>query len=134
MQPEYIKGMPRPLAIKRALLYVLIAGCVLVASEKFLLPWIKSYLSVANKAEALSRLKIFMLGLSGWILLPALYAGFLARRIFEAKQFPLPDARVIRDTLIVRGRKALIRAWIILGCSIVLFVCAIYAACFPYLI
>lgn len=134
MKMEYIKAMPASLAIRRMVSYVLIASCFTLVSKLFLFPWIKNFVSISNRAEALLRFKLVMFGVGVLILLPAFYSSVLAIRILKAKQFPLPGAQVFRDTPITRGKGALVRGWILAGCSVIMFCCALYAACFPYIL
>jgi hypothetical protein len=58
MEPEVLKAMPRPAAIRRIVLYVAIALVAAFSSKVVFLPWLKDYLSITDEVEALFRFKI----------------------------------------------------------------------------
>lgn len=132
MEHEVLKAMPRPLALKRFVLYALVGGLMLVLGKTYLFPWIKEYLSINDKAELFFRFKVVMFGWSALILSGAIYLAVVAVRIINLKQFPLPSARVWRDTPIVRGGKALLWGWVLGGGALFLLGCAILVAYLPY--
>ena len=133
MEPEILKAIPRRLAIKQFMLYVLIGGLALSFGKTLLFPWIKDYLSVSDKVETLFRFKIVMLGWGIVIISAAVYLAFVAGRIIKSKQLPPPGAQVWRDTPIVRGRRALLHGWFLGFGALFLLGCAIYAAYIPYI-
>lgn len=134
MEPEVLKAIPKATAIKRLAFYLLSGGLLVWLGNEFLFPWLKEYLSVGDKAEALFRFKIVMAGLGISMLPFAAYLALLAWRIVKSRQFPPPGTQVLRDTPIVRGRKVLIRGGWLVFCTLWLLACAIYAAYIPYML
>lgn len=102
-------------ARRRALLLIVagaVAGALLIAAfERARVPlrdWIQS-----DPGQAARRLRLLLL-LSGGVLLAPLfgvaaYLWTLGRRVLRAGRFPPPGCRVIRDTLVHRGRSAVSR-------------------------
>ena len=132
MEPEVLKAMPRPAAIRRIVIYVAIASVAAFLGKVVFLPWLKDYLSVTDRVEALFRVKVAMFGIGASLLPVVIYLSLLAVRIIRSRQFPPPGTRVLRDTPIVRGRKALIRGWGIALCAVWILGCAIFSAVIPY--
>jgi hypothetical protein len=130
---EWIKAIPRSAIIKRAVIYFGFVVAVVLTAKIIAFPALREYLATKDPAEALARLKLVMLcfGLS---LLPIVtYLAWLSSRIIRSRQFPSPGATVWRDTRIERGRKAVLRGWVIAACAMCLTGLAIYAAYLPYL-
>jgi hypothetical protein len=102
-------------ARRRAVLLVVagaVAGALLIAAFERargpLRAWIRS-----EPGPAARRLRLLLL-LSGGVLLAPLfpfaaYLWLLGRRVLRAGRFPPPGYRVIRDTLVLRGRPAVWR-------------------------
>src|SRR5258708_29062681 len=99
MNPEVVRAPP-PHVVAMKLGVVAIIGTVAVLLGKiYLFPWMHSYLdSGANHAEALHRFKVVMLGAGVFILVLAIYAGWLGLRVLRQGQCPLPGFFVVRDT------------------------------------
>ena len=130
--PDIIKAMPRRSTIWLFALYAAAGLAVFLFGEWVLVPGIRDYLSVQEKALALFRFKVVMVGI-GVSLLPVVAGMFwLASRIIVSRQFPHPGAKVFRDTRIQRGRLALVRGWVIAFCGMLILVCAAYAAYLPF--
>jgi hypothetical protein len=134
MEPEVIKAIPRPLAIKWLVFYLLVGGLLVLFGNTLLFPWVKDYLLVSDKVDAFFRFKVVMFGLGASLLPFVAYSALQAWRIIKSQQFPLPGAQVLRDTPIVRGRKALFRGWGLMFCALGLLACAIYVAYIPYML
>jgi hypothetical protein len=132
MEPEVLKAMPRPAAMRQIVLYFTIASAAAFLGKVAFLPWLKDYLSVRDRVEALFRLKIAMFGLGASLLPIVIYLSLLAVRIIRSRQFPPPGTRVLRDTPIVRGKKALIRGLGLGLCAVWILGCAIFSAVIPY--
>lgn len=132
MEPEVLKAMPKAAAIRRIVLYVAIASMAAFLGKVVFLPWLKAYLSVEDRVEALFRFKIAMSGIGASLLPVVIYLSLLAVRIIRSRQFPPPGTRVLRDTPIVRGKKALIRGFFIGLCAVWILGCAIFSAVIPY--
>lgn len=127
-----MKGMPREAVLKRLLLLV-VGGMVLVASKDFLVSRLAGYLSVTDKSEALFRFHVVMAAF-GVLLQPlVIYFFALAWRIATSKQFPPPGSRVWKDTIVVRGRRALLRSAAAALAALVLLCAAVYAQFIPQL-
>jgi hypothetical protein len=131
-EAEVLKAMPRPAAIRRMVLYVVIGSAIALLAKVVVLPWLRGYVSVNERVEALYRFKIVMFGFGASLLPVVIYLALLAVRIIKSRQFPPPGTQVLRDTPIVRGRKALIRGFVIGLCAVWLLGCAIFAAVIPY--
>jgi hypothetical protein len=134
MEPEVLKAMPTPAAIRRIVLCVTIGLVVIFLGKVVFLPWLKDYVSVEDRVEALFRFKIVMFGIGASLLPVVTYLSLLAVRIIRSRQFPPPGARVLRDTPIVRGKKAVIRGLGIGLCAVWLLGCAIFSAVIPYML
>jgi hypothetical protein len=131
-EPEVLKAMPRPAAIRRIVLYVVIGSVIAFLAKLVFLPWLKGYISVNDRVEALYRFKIVMFGFGASLLPVVIYLALLALRIIKSRQFPPPGTQVLRDTPVVRGRKALIRGLAMGLCAAWLLACAIFSAVIPY--
>jgi hypothetical protein len=131
-EPEVLKAMPRPAAIRRMVLYVVIGSAIAFLAKVVVLPWLKGYVSVNDSVEALHRFKIVMFGFGASLLPVVIYLALFAVRIIKSRQFPPPGAQVLRDTPIVRGRRALIRGLAMGLCAVWLLGCAIFSAVIPY--
>jgi hypothetical protein len=129
---EVLKAMPRPAAIRRIVLYVVIGSAIAFLAKVVFLPWLKGYVSVNDRVEALYRFKIVMFGFGALLLPVVIYLALFAVRIIKSRQFPPPGTQVLRDTPIVRGKKALIRGFVMGLCAVWLLGCAIFAAVIPY--
>jgi len=131
-EPEVLKAMPRPAAIRRIVLYIVIGSVVAFLGKVVFFPWLKGYVSVNDRVEALYRFKIVMFGFGASLLPVVIYLALLAVRIIKSRQFPPPGTQVLRDTPIVLGKKALIRGLAIGLCAVWLLGCAIFSAVIPY--
>jgi hypothetical protein len=131
-EAEVLKAMPRPAAVRRIVLYVVVGSVIAFLAKVVVLPWLKGYVSVNDRVEALYRFKIVMFGFGALLLPVVIYLALLALRIVESRQFPPPGTQVLRDTRIVRGRKALIRGLAMGLCAVWLLGCAIFSAIIPY--
>ena len=131
-EQEILKAIPRRKVIAQFILMLAGGGLLVVLNKLLFMPWLKAYLSVGDRVEALHRLAVVLGSVVAVMLGLALWAALLARRIFVSGQFPAPGTRVWRDTPIVRGRAARARAWVLTICALLAFVCAILAAWLPY--
>ena len=131
-EPEVLKAMPRPAAIRRIVLYIVIGSVIALSAKLVFFPWLKGYVSISDRVEALHRFKIVMFGFGAALLPVVIYLALYAVRIIKSRQFPPPGTQVLRDTPVVRGKKALIRGLGIGLCAAWLLGCAIFAAVIPY--
>jgi hypothetical protein len=130
MEPEIIRAIPREAVLKRLFLGIG-AGAVLTASKGFLYSRLTEYLSVPGREELLFRFRVLMAGM-GLFLLPVIVLfSVQAYRIASSSQFPPPGTEVWRDTVIVRGRPALVRAVFVALGAVGLLCAAIYAQFIP---
>jgi hypothetical protein len=101
-----------PAARRRAILLVILgalAGTLVIATLALfrapLLEWLQS-----EPPERAPRLRLLLLlmaaALSGPLLLFAAHLWSLGARVLQARQFPPPGYRVIRDTSVVAGQAA----------------------------
>jgi hypothetical protein len=132
MEPEIIKAMPRSLAFRWVAFYATAGLAIIALGEWFLFPGIREYLYVSDKALALYRFKVVMVGMGVSLLPVVAYFLWLASRIIKSAQFPHPGAKVFHDTRVVRGRMAIVRGWVLALCALFLLGCAIYAAYLPF--
>lgn len=122
--------MPREARLKRLLILAVAAAALAVAREP-LFSLIRDYLAVADRAEAVFRFRVVMAGF-GLSLLPAVaYFAAQAYGIAASGRFPPPGTRVWRDTPVVRGRAASLRAGGAAILAAALLGCAIYAQFLP---
>jgi hypothetical protein len=104
-----------PAVRRRAVLVLVVGTCVgallIVAFERYRIPlsdWV-----LADPAVSSRRLRLVFLGLAGLFLAPLLafaaYIWSLGVKVVRAREFPPPGLRVIRDTPVVRGERAVSR-------------------------
>ena len=86
-EPEVLKAMPRPAAIKRVVLFVVIGSVIAFLGKGVLLPWLKGYVSVNDRVEALYRFKIVMFGFGASLLPVVLERGLTASRFRRTDWF-----------------------------------------------
>jgi len=104
-----------PAVRRRAILFLLVGTCVgalLIAGfERYHIPlrdWI-----LAEPGASAQRVKLALLLLAALLLAPLLvfaaYVWSLGERVLRAREFPPPGLRVIRDTPVIRGERAVSR-------------------------
>lgn len=113
---------------RRVVLFLIIATCVgallIIGFERYRIPlrdWI-----LEDSAASAHRLKLVFLLLAALLLAPLLaiacYLWSLGGKIIQAREFPPPGLRVIRDTPVINGQKAIARGRLLqviaLGCGI----------------
>jgi hypothetical protein len=79
-------------------------------------------------AEILAQFKLVFSLVYGVMCLVVVNLFYQALKILRTGQFPLPDAKVIRDTVVLRGQAARNRAFILMGLAAVLGVLFIVLA------
>jgi hypothetical protein len=110
------------------------AGVAFVAAtEYWLFPWLRVWLSVKDEAELLFRLRVVFGGLALGILAAAMYALHTGMRVLRAGQWPLPGAFVLRDTPVVTGRSVQWRGWGMIVWAAFAAALAVFAALMPAL-
>lgn len=96
-------------------------------------PWLKGYLETLEPGAALNLLtwSLVCIFLSFLPLSASLF--WLGRKIVRAGRFPLPGAKVIRDTEVLRGGRAIARGRLLMGVALVTAGLALGGAVyFPY--
>lgn len=131
MQPEILKAISKPAAIKRIVIYAVIGFAIILLGKVIFFTWLKGYLSINDQVEAVSRFKIVMSAISVSLLPFVIYLFFIASRIISSQQFPYPGARVMRNMPVVHGRQAIFRGLAIGLAGVWLLGCAIFAAAIP---
>lgn len=119
-------------AVRRQVVLVLVVGtCVgallIVAFERYRIPlsdWV-----LADPAVSARRLRLVFLGLAGLLLAPLLafaaYVWSLGGRVVRAREFPPPGFRVVRDTPVVTGERAVSRGRLL---KVLALACGVAAA------
>jgi hypothetical protein len=125
-------------ASRRKRIAVVLTGLVLgsviaVTGKHWFFPWLGRYLSEAASPEAEARFSLVMGGMA--LLFASAGAGLFQRgiRVLRARQYPLPDAFVWKDTAVATGRKACLYGWLHIGGAAWIGACAVYAALLPRL-
>jgi hypothetical protein len=108
----------------------LVLGCVLILWGH---PWMKRYLETLEPRRGL-RLITWSLALIFLSILPICVFIFLqGRKIMRSERFPPPGTKVIRDTEVIRGERAIARGRLLVGAALVLACLALVAAVYvPY--
>jgi hypothetical protein len=105
-----------PKARRQALLFVLAGGIVggvfIIGVDNLLDPLREALLSEPNELKR--RLRIGFILMAAVSTLPlggfAMYLWRLGAKVYLAGEYPPPDCRLIRDTPVVRGKAAILRA------------------------
>lgn len=105
-----------PVARRQALLWVLFGGClggvVFLGVEGFLESLRQAAVSESGELE--ERLRIGLILLAAIVFLPmgggTIYLWKLGSRTYAAGEYPPPGCRLIRDTPVVGGKAAMLRA------------------------
>ena len=134
MEEEFVKAVPRSVALRKLALYAALGVIVILFGEYILFPWMREYLAVKDELLLLARFKHVMLGVALGLLPPVVFMFRFSSRIIASKQFPYPGAVVFRDTRIQRGRLALLRGWFFRFAALFILACAVYMACLPYIL
>ncbi len=134
MPPEILRAAPQTVRLKQAALYLALGGVAVVIGDVFFFPWVRTYLAVSDKAIALARFKEMTLGLGASMAIVAVCFAIVSARVFIARQWPLPGATVWRDTPVVRGSGARLRAVMFALLALLFLGLGIYAARIPYLL
>jgi hypothetical protein len=112
---------------------VAIGAAIVLLANAYFFPWMSRYLAGgANRAEALYRFKIVMLGAGVFVLGIAAYAGWLGVRVIQQGQWPLPGSFVLRDTPVRRGLWVRVRGITLVVLAALFAIDAIGLAVFPY--
>ena len=104
-----------------------VAGVVgLVAVQSWLSELLRRPSAAGTKQATLVAVLAWSIGVTCLLLVAvAVHVWRFGKRIRTAMQFPPPDARVVRDTIVVRGSAAAGRANILQVIAIVLGLCAV---------
>jgi len=117
-----------PNARRKVVLILFVGACVgavlIVAFERYRMPladWV-----LADPRASAQRARLVLVVLAILLLAPLLafaaYLWSLGERVVRAEEFPPPGLRVIRDTLVITGERAVSRGRLLkafaLGCSI----------------
>lgn len=107
MDVEVVRAPPRRLVLVRLGAMVAIGAVVVLLGKGYFFPWLREYLAVADdRAEAMYRFKLVMLGAGTVVLAIAAWAGWLGIRVLQQGRWPLEGSFVVRDTPVRRGRRA----------------------------
>lgn len=124
-----------PTARRTAILILVVGTCIgallIVAFARYRVPlsdWV-----LADPGSSAQRLKLVLLLLAALLLAPlfafAAYLWSLGGKVVRAQEFPPPGVRVIRDTPVVSGERAVSRGRLLkvlaLGCGIAAAVLAV---------
>src|ERR1700730_1638195 len=118
MEVEIMKGIPRPSRIKRVALYVAVGLALGWVTKTIVAPELHTYLSIKDPVEGFRRFRWVMIGIGASLIPVAVYFAILAARIIRSGQFPYPGMKLLRDTQIVRGTRALVRGWMFAFCAL----------------
>jgi hypothetical protein len=122
----------RKFVVKYTILYTaaLAAGCLLIFWGR---PWLKSYLEGLEPGAALHFINWSITGIFLSILPISAFLFRFGQKIVRAERFPPPGTKVIRDTEVLRGGKAIARGRLFIGIALVVAVLALGSAVFfPY--
>lgn len=127
--PDILRSDPR----QRRNVWWLIAAMTAAGVLLWLIvrPTLKLWINVSDISVMTHRMGVVYYGLSILLFATAGYAGWYARRIFRASQFPPPGSWVLRDTRLLRGEHARARGWWVVACATSLFLIAVYVAILP---
>jgi hypothetical protein len=131
MEVEIMKGIPRASRIKRVALYVAVGLALGWVTKTIVAPQLQTYLSIKDPVEGFRRFRWVMIGIGASLIPVAVYFAILAARIIRSGQFPYPGMKLLRDTKIVRGTRALVRGWMFAFCALSFLGLAVYAAYIP---
>jgi UDP-N-acetylmuramyl pentapeptide phosphotransferase/UDP-N-acetylglucosamine-1-phosphate transferase len=124
-------------ADKRARMLFIIAWivcvCVGVALIRWALPWGQGQLEQAEPATTLLAIQI-AIGLIFLSTIPfSVYLFRLGLRTVRCRQMPPPGTRVIKDTKVLEGDKAVTRGWLMMAIALVLIALGLAGGlCLPY--
>jgi|UniRef100_A0A7C3SIT0 O-antigen/teichoic acid export membrane protein len=122
---------------RKTIFRLLLLGAAAAVFSTFLILWghpfLKAYLETLEPEQAL-HLLTWSLALIPLSFLPLCAIIFLqGRKIIRSECYPPPGAKVIRDTVVVRGEKAIARGRLLVGLALALALLALLAAVyFPY--
>ena len=130
--PEILRADPR--LRRQAMILLVVVTALGSAAIQWLLPWANATVEEAVRSgmprsavckSTLAVLSVFAFAVAAF----GLHTARMGRRIRAAGQFPLPGARVIRDTRVIRGRAAdmLGRAQTFLGAALIVLCAALVA-------
>jgi hypothetical protein len=103
---------------------VAVAALLVLVLQHWGFPALDAYLRRQKPDDAIRILRaMFIVSMSLPLAISA-YLIRLGRRIRTSRQFPPPGMRVVRDTEILRGRAAVWRGNVLVGCGVV---CALAA-------
>ncbi len=118
--------------IKLAALYVAVAvfGAVVIIWGR---PWMQSYLGALETRIALRLLSCSMILVCLSFLPLCAFLYLQGRKIILSECYPAPGVKVLRDTEVIRGQKAVNRGRLLVRIAITIAILAILAAWyFPY--
>lgn len=133
MTVQILRAPPLKQRLTKLALWIGAGAAFVAATEYWLFPWLRVWLSVKDEADLLFRLRVVFGGLALGILAAAVYAFDTGRRVLRAGQWPLPGAFVLRDTPVVTGRGVRWRGWGMIVWAALAAVLAVFAALLPAL-
>ncbi len=122
----------RKFLIKITILYTvaLALGCLLIFWGR---PWLKSYLDSLEPRAALNFITWSLIVIFLSILPISAFLFRFGQKIVRAERFPPPGTKVIRDTEVLRGGRAVARGRLFIGIALVVAILAVGSAVFfPY--
>lgn len=132
---EVVRAPPLRIALAKLGAMVFVGALVVLLSKQYFFPWMKEYLAVTHdRAEALRRFEIVMLGAATVVLGLAASAGWLGVRVLRQGQWPLAGAFVLRDTPLRRGRWVRVRGIALIVVAVLFAADAIGLALLPWLL
>ena len=132
--PRILRATPwREAAPKLALMFMP-AVIVLAVGKLVLFPWIKTYIEAAqSRAEIIDRVQLVLDWFAVPLLAAAMYSVWLALRVFQTGEWPLPGTLVVKDTVVTQGRWAYARAVVFLIVAVAFVAITIMLLQFPHL-
>ncbi|MBZ5553643.1 MAG: hypothetical protein LAO21_13045 [Acidobacteriia bacterium] len=112
-------------ALRRRVVLILVVG---VCVEALLIVGLRQYHDplrdwiLSEPATSAERVKLVFLLLASFIIAPllalAVYLWLLGGRILRAREFPAPGVRLIRDTPVITGERAVFRGRLLKGLAL----------------
>ena len=127
---QIVKADPKARQLVLAFLLIgLLVGAFLVA---WLLPFFKNYLTALPPVEALETIRVVLVILFLGVAPAGIYIFWIGGKVAKTKCFPPPGMKVIRDTRIVTGPKAVTRGAVLMIMAVVVILLGVIGAGFTW--
>ena len=119
--------------------FVLAVCLIFIAAGGAIIVWLLSYLQDAledsDPERALIAVKRLLILISLGIIPVGLYILSLGRKVVKSRQIPPPGVKVIADTKVIAGRKAVIRGWLLICIALLMIGLSLIGAAYaPYML